>query len=364
MKYPLLEIKQQALENNVCEVVKRCKELGIHLAGVIKGANGLDVVSEAYIHGGAKWIASSRIEQLIHVKEKYHFPTMMIRIPMLSEVKNIITYCDYSLNSEIVTLAALNEEAFKQDKIHKVVIMADLGDLREGYIDLDELIDVALKVEYDFQNLYLAGIGVNLGCYGSIKPTVDNLGRLCEIATLIEDKIGRSLEIVSGGGTTTLPLVFNKTIPNKINHLRVGEGILLNADLPFYWKCDTKKFLVDDAFILKAEIIEIKEKPSYPIGEIFIDAFGNVPEYQDIGIRTKALLAVGKQDIGNFDKLIPMDQALTLIGASSDHLIADITDCDKKYKVGDIVEFKLFYQAMLFATESFNVKKEVIQKDK
>lgn len=361
MRYPLLEIDQKKLINNVSEVVKRCKELNIELTGVIKGANAISEVTEAYIKGGAKIIASSRIEQLIKVKENFDIPTMMIRIPMISEVEDIIKYCDYSLNSEEKTIEELNKEAKKQNKLHNVIIMADLGDLREGYINYQELVETALKVEKEYENLYLSGIGVNLGCYGSIKPTTTNLGKLGEIAEEIEAKINRPLDIISGGATTSLPLVFNKTMPKKINHLRVGEGILLNADLPYYWNCDTKDFLKDDAFILKAEIIEKKEKPSYPIGEIFIDAFGNVPEYEDIGIRTKALLAIGKQDIGDYDKIIPIDNRIKLIGASSDHLIADITECKNDYNVGDIIEFKLFYQAMLFTTESSNVKKEIIK---
>ena len=37
---------------------------------------------------------------------------------MVSEVSDVIKYCDASLNTEIITVRALNEEAIKQNKIH------------------------------------------------------------------------------------------------------------------------------------------------------------------------------------------------------------------------------------------------------
>ena len=256
-KYPLLQLNKNKLIENVSSMVNRCNDFNIKVAGVIKGANGMDDVIDCFIKGNVKQIASSRFEQLKRVKEiNSSIPTMMIRIPMLSEVEEVIKYCDYSVNSEIRVLEKLNEEAKKQNKKHKVIIMADLGDLREGYIDYDELINVSLYVENNLNNLVLSGIGTNLGCYGSIKPDINNLTKLGEIASGIEEKINKELEIVSGGATSSIPLIYNKTIPSKINHLRIGEGILLNMDLPELWSVETG--LNNDAFILKAEIIRLR----------------------------------------------------------------------------------------------------------
>lgn len=358
--YPKLEIYPDRIKHNVEVIVRKCEKGNIRIAGVIKGANGIKEVMEAFINGEAKQIASSRYEQLKKCKELYpDIETMMIRIPMLSEVEEIIKYADYSVNSEIKVLEKLNQVAGEKNIIHKVILMVDLGDLREGYINESELLEAAIYVENNLDNLYLAGIGTNLGCYGSIKPTVKNLTQLVNFAQEIEKNIHRKLDIISGGATSSLPLLFEDAIPKGITHLRVGEGILLNYDLPIFWNVDTTP-MNNDTFILKAEIIEKKNKPSYPIGEIFIDAFGNTPTYVDQGIRTKALLGIGKQDIGDFDKVIPLDNRIEVIGASSDHLIIDITNCKDDYQVGDIISFKLSYQAMLFATMSDYVKKEII----
>lgn len=360
-QYPMLEINLTKVRNNIDQIVRLCKDHNINVAGVIKGFNALEPIVDEYEKSECMQIASSRIQQLQQCKERgITKPLMLIRIPMLSEIEEVVKYADISLNSEKVVLDAINEESKKQNKIHQVVLMADLGDLREGYFNEEELIHTAIYVEESLTNLRLAGIAVNLGCYGSIKPTNINLGKLCDIATRIEECIGRELDIISGGATSSLTVLMDHKMPEKINHLRIGESILLNRDLPDFWGCNIPN-MYSDAFKLKAEVVEVKEKPSYPIGEIFIDAFGNKPEYTDIGDITRALLAVGKQDIGDFDKIIPDDANIKPIGASSDHLIVDATGVKDTIQVGDIFEFELMYQAMLFLTESPWINKQYIK---
>jgi len=155
-----------------------------------------------------------------------------------------------------------------------------------------------------------------------------------------------------------LPLVFEDVMPARINHLRIGEGILLAWDLKELWGMDTS-FLNLDVFTLRAEIIEVKEKPSHPVGEIFVDCFGNTTEYVDKGIRKKALLALGKLDVAYTDSLKPRAEGIEILGGSSDHLILDITDDPIPRRVGDILEFDLRYSTMLYTTSSRYLRVEV-----
>ena len=208
---------------------------------------------------------------------------------MLSEVSDVLKITDISLNSEVEVLKALNEEAKKQGKTHDVILMKDLGDLREGFWDENEIINTSLLVENELSNLHLLGIGTNLGCYGSVVATKEKLEELVTVAEHIEEKIGRKLEYISGGATSSLPRVFDGDMPERINMLRVGEGIILPSGIKDECNLDND-FMYDDVFKLKAEIIEIKEKPSYPVGELSVDAFGNKQEYKDIGIRKRALV--------------------------------------------------------------------------
>ena len=354
-RYPRVEINLAHLQHNVSKVVEKCGSFGIQVAGVIKGATGIPEVARAFDKGGAAFIASSRLEQLEDaINAGIEKPMMLIRIPMLSEVKDVIRLADISLNSEFEVIKALNDEARAQGKLHKVILMADLGDLREGFWDKDEMIKVAEYIENKMINIQLVGIGTNVGCYGSISPTVEKLEELVELAERIEERLGRQLEYISGGATSSLMRVWDKNIPKRINMLRVGEGILLARDLDVFYGYDMSD-LYQDIFRLKAEVIEVKDKPSYPVGTIAIDAFGHTPTYVDRGIRRRALLAMGKVDYGDPAELLPMDKDIEVLGASSDHTIIDVEDAERDYKVGDIMTFDICYATVVYLTNCRNV---------
>lgn len=355
-RYPRLEINLSALSHNVKEIVNACAEHGVAVTGVIKGVTGIPEVTKVFADGGVEIVGSSRLEQLRDAKDYgIEKPLMMLRVPMLSEIEEVVSLCDYSLNSEISVLKALNEEAAKQSKKHSVVMMVDLGDLREGFWDKSEFIDAVLRVENEMDSLYLAGIGTNVGCYGSILPTVEKLEELAELANIIEAKIGRKLDIVSGGATSSVMRIIDKNIPQGINSLRVGEAILLARDLWLYYGYNVDN-LRKDAFTLKAEVIEVKLKPSHPQGEIGVDAFGKKPEYIDRGIRKRALIAVGKVDYGDPAELFPKASGIEIIGASSDHTILDIEAYDGELKPGDILEFDINYASLVYLTNCRNVR--------
>ena len=354
-RYPNLEVDLGKLKHNIEQVVARCEEKGIGVAGVIKVFNGIPEMTQVYGETRCTSIASSRIEQIIEAREAgIKGPFAMIRVPMLSEIEDLVKYCDFSLNSELKVLEAINEECLKQGKRHGALLMIDLGDLREGYWDKEEFIKVAAYVENNLSQVDLRGVGTNLGCYGSIKATPEKLNELVEVAEKIEVVIGRELEIISGGGTTTLPIVFDGTVPKRINHLRIGEGIVLAYDMMAQFGIDMS-FLNQDIFTLKAQVIEVKDKPSYPVGELSYDAFGNVGVYEDRGIRRRALLALGKVDFAYTDMLMPRNKKIQVMGASSNHLIIDVEEIKDEIKVGDIVEFDLCYATTVFATSSKNV---------
>jgi len=357
MKYPLLEINLKKVHENVKSMVELCGQQGISIAGVVKGFNAIPEVAEQFVDAGCTYIATSRMNQIIKLSKcGFAKPFMMIRIPMFSEIKELVKFVDVSLNSELETLKMIQKECEIQGKNHKVVLMLDLGDLREGVFDEEEFIILAEYVENHLENVELHGVGTNLGCYGSIMPSVVNLGRLCKIAERIESKIGRRLEMISGGATSSLPLVIDGKMPKRINNLRIGEGILLALDLEKFWGYDMKH-MHKDTFVLKAQVVEIKDKPTYPIGEIFIDAFGTKATYEDKGIRKKALAAVGKQDFGLHDKLIPQKQGVQIVGSSSDHLILDIEDCDIETKLGEILGFSMYYPPLVFLSGNPDIPK-------
>ncbi len=354
--YPRVEINLQYLGENVSAIVAMCETAGIDVAGVIKGVSGIPQCAKKFQEGGVKIIATSRLEQIENLRNfGIDLPYMLLRIPMISEVSEVIRLTDISLNSEVSVLRELNREAALQNRKHEVILMADLGDLREGFWQKEKIIEASIIVENELKNLDLAGVGTNLGCYGSVDATADKLSELVDIAEIIESKIARKLKYISGGATTSLPRIMFKDMPKRINLLRVGEGILLSKYLPIFFGYDFS-FMHKDVFTLKAEVVEVKIKPSYPIGVISMDAFGHKPKYVDRGIRKRALVAVGKVDYNDVREITPRDEGIEIIGASSDHTILDIEDYIGQLKPGDILDFDVVYASLVFLTSSDNVK--------
>jgi len=350
--YPVVKVDLNKLRHNLEEIVKLCTSKGISVAGVVKGFNALPKTLELYQNSDCVSIASSRLEHFAEAREQgCQGPFLAIRVPMLSEIPDLVALADMSLNSEIQVIRAINAEAEKQGKRHGVILMADLGDLREGYWDKEELVRVAVEVETKLEHVDLLGVGTNLGCYGSIDATPEKMEELIRVAESVEKAIGRKLQIISGGGSTSMPLVFNNTMPERINHLRIGEAIGIARDLSELWGIDTGS-LHPDVFTLHAEIIEIKDKPSYPVGKIFVDCFGKQGHYVDRGIRKRAVVACGKVDFSIDSQLDPRLPGIEVLGASSDHLLLDIEENKNDLKVGDILEFTLHYSTAVFLTSS------------
>ena len=284
--------------------------------------------------------------------------TVLLRIPMHAEAADVVKYVDLSFNSELSTIRLLDEEAGKIGVKHNVLLMIDLGDLREGiFYQNEDQIFGAVEEILKMKNINLYGIGVNLTCYGAIIPKNDNLSNLVAIARKIEDKFGIKLNMISGGNSSSIYLIGRGELPEGINNLRLGESFLLGNDTAYGTKLPGT---VSDTLILEAQIVELKEKPSLPIGEVGVDAFGQKPYYEDRGIIKRAIIAIGKQDT-DIDSMEPLDEKIDILGGSSDHIILDVTKSEREYKVGDVVRFLLGYGGMLKTATSPYVEKVYIK---
>jgi predicted amino acid racemase len=356
-QFPRLTVSIPKLRRNAEEHVRRCAAKGIDVCGVIKGCTGLPPVAQALLDAGVKQLGSSRLEQIQRCREAgIPGPYLLLRIPGLSELPDAVRLCELSLQSERVTLDALEAECARQGRTHRVIVMADLGDIREGFWDKDEMVDVCVHVERELPHVELAGIGVNLGCVGSVQPTPEKMNDLLALRDRVEAAIGRKLEIISGGATSSFTMVHWDTMPEGINHLRIGENILLGKDLQLEWGIEDMDYLAMDTFTLTAEVIEVKTKPSYPQGTLCIDAFGHKPEYVDYGIQRRAILALGKADVGDEKALLPRDKGVVAWGASSDHCILDVTHAQREFKVGDRVDFSLAYSNLVYIAAREDVR--------
>lgn len=354
--FPRIEMDLCKLKRNTEKMVKLCRENNIEIAGVTKVFCAYPQAAAAMVKGGISLLADSRLENLKKL-QKLDAKKLLLRLPMPSQAEDVVKYADISLNSELSTLRLLGKAALVQKKTHEVILMVDLGDLREGIWpdNVDSFVEEASQIK----GIDIKGFGTNLTCYGGVIPDEDNLGKLVEIARKMESKYKLKIEYISGGNSSSIYLLSHGRMPDGINNLRLGESIVLGRETAFGGQLEG---FYDDVFIVKGEIVELKEKPSVPIGNIGMDAFGKKPEFKDKGIVRRAIVAIGRQDIDP-DGLKPVDEGISILGGSSDHTILDITECKKKYHVGDCVGFKVNYGCLLKAMTSPYVEKVIISGD-
>lgn len=351
--YPRIEINLDKLSHNTKMALNICRRNKLDLAVVTKVFCSMPDMVSIVVEAGVNIIGDSRVENLKKIKN-LNCEKLLLRLPSISQAEEVVRYADISLNSELDTLKALSKEAVKANKVHKIILMIDLGDLREG-VWPSEVIDISKEI-VGLPNIEFLGIGTNLTCYGGIIPDEVNLGRLVDIKEELEENLGIKLEVVSGGNSSSLYRVLNKTMVDGITNLRLGESVVLGRetaygkDIPGMFK---------DIFTFKGEIIELKEKPSMPIGNIGMDAFGEIPTFEDKGMMKRAIISVGRQDV-RIDGLTPKDKSIEILGGSSDHLLLNLTNCIENYKIGDIIEFDVDYGALLSLMTSEYINKYMV----
>lgn len=344
MAAPRLEIDLAKIGHNARTLVECLGNRGISVTGVTKAALGSAEIAATLLGAGVKRLGDSRIEN-IEAMRLAQVPTAMtlIRSPMLSQAQRVVTHADVSCNTEIEVIRGLSLEAQQAECNHGVVLMVELGDLREGIMP-DDLLD-CVRETLSLPNIDFKGIGTNLACRSGVAPDARNMAMLSELADLIEITFDLRVEIVSGGNSANLLWALSDAEIGRINDLRLGEAILLGCETLHRQPLDG---LCTDAITLVAEVIEAKVKPTLPSGQIAQNAFGETPIVADRGQVTQAILAIGRQDTDPDGLQAPA--GIDVMGGSSDHLILESDSAD--LSVGAEVVFQLNYSALVRAMTS------------
>jgi len=348
---PRLEIDLDKIEHNARILVARLTAHGISVTGVTKSTLGSPAIANAFLRAGVDSIGDSRIDNIERMRDaKIDSPMILVRSPMLSQIDRVVAGADISLNTELAIIRQLSASAVAAGKSHGIVLMAEMGDLREGILpsDMAEVVDATLGLP----GIVLRGIGTNLACRSGVSPDDSNMAELSALAISLESIFGIHLDIVSGGNSANIDWAFNCTDPGRINNLRLGESILLGCETLHRRPLEG---LYSDAITLFVEVIESKMKPSRPWGTITQNAFGETPLARDGGYIAQAILAIGRQDIDSHG-LIPVP-GIVILDASSDHLI--VQSDGSKLTVGTELPFQLNYSALTRAMTSPFVTKVV-----
>lgn len=349
---PRLEININKIKHNAKTLKERFAKKGITITSVIKGVAGSPEIANAILECGINTIAVSKIQDIQKMKKfgvKAEF--LLTRLPMHSEVPDIIKYGDISLNSEISTIKLLSEHSLKQGKKHKIILMLEMGDLREGIMPED--IDAAIEQIIPLKGINLYGIGVNFACFGGIMPSDKNMVELSQIADHIREKYHIKIDIVSGGNSANYEWLSRTDNTGNINNLRIGEAILLGRETVHKNKIPD---LYIDAFTLICEVIENKCKPLRLFDDKYQNTLGRKPEFIDMNNINRIIVGIGEQDVDT--KAIEPRIKAVILGASSDHLVLHIKN--NGIEVGSEIQFDIKYPALLRLSTSPYVKKVFI----
>ncbi|WP_227288057.1 alanine/ornithine racemase family PLP-dependent enzyme [Boseongicola sp. H5] len=349
MTAPRIEVDLGKIRHNTRYLVERLASRGITVTGVTKAVCGYPAIASAMLEGGAIGLADARITNVARMRKAgITCPISMIRTPLPSQADQVVQSCETSYNTEMDVIAKLAAIARRNNTVHNIILMVEMGDMREGIMP-DDLIGFASQV-VRMRGVALKGIGTNFACLGNIAPHSEVMASFSSRADDVERACGRVLETVSGGGSANLPwaLGFGKT--GRINNLRLGEAILLGVDPVSGKPVDG---LHTDAFTLVAEVIEAKRKAKPMPLQAVDPAFSVLRLAQDDHRKTRSILAVGLQDTDVAGLTFPL--GVKLIGATSDHTVVGTTN--SSLRVGSQMKLKANYSALMRAMNAPDVEK-------
>jgi predicted amino acid racemase len=348
---PRIEIDLAKVQENTHYLVERLKPRGILVTGVTKATLGSPDVATAMIRGGVTRIADSRIDNLEALREAgIRVPLMLVRSPDPAWADRAVAVAKWSLVSDMGVANALAAAAAKVGKDHGIVLMIELGDLREGVMPRDAL-DMA-RVISRTRNLRLAGIGANLACRSGIIPNDEKMQELSGLASVFASRLGIPDLVVTGGNSANLTWALGRSRIGGVNDLRLGEAILLGTDPVARRPIEG---LHTDAFTVVGAVIESMEKPTAPWGSIGHPALGAVTVARERGTIVQTIVSLGEQDVDARGLTPPA--GVTILAASSDHLVVETPN---RIPAGSEMRFGVDYSCLLRAMTSPFVAERII----
>ncbi|RZJ67516.1 MAG: alanine/ornithine racemase family PLP-dependent enzyme [Flavobacterium sp.] len=353
-----ITLDEQKLKINFDHLNSFFKKQEIDWSVVTKILCGNEKYLTSLLKMGISQYSDSRISNLKMIKAiDSSVQTIYIKPPAKGVIKEVIKYADISMNTDIHTIEMLSEEAGKQNAVHKIIIMIDLGELREGVMR-EDFVYFYSKV-FQLPNIEIIGLGTNLSCLYGILPNSDKLIQLSLYKQLVEAKFNVEIPFISGGSSVTIPLVMQGLVPKGINHFRVGETLFMGTDVYNGEKFETME---GDIFNLYAEIIELYEKPLVPSGEMGKNLEGNIVDFDkdSYGKTTiRAIIDIGLLDI-DMKHLDPTDTEIKYAGATSDMVVLDLGENPKGYNVGDLIGFTMDYMGIVRIMNSKYIEKRIV----
>lgn len=350
---PCITIDSKKLKYNLEAIQKLFVEHKLKAHYATQGICAFEPITKIMAEVGIRDFADSNLDNLVKVKP-YAESTILTRLPMLSESREIVNKVDISFNSELETIFALSDAAVVEHKKHGVILLVELGDLGPGILP-DDLLSTVHQV-LNLRGVKLMGIATSLNTFSGIIPTIDKMQEFAELANQIQSRFGIELEYISGGNSGTIHFISSEDFPQEINHLTVGEAWLLGQETSYGHRISN---LHQDIFNLSCEVIENKRKPSKPYGISGKNYRGQRVEFADRGIIRRVILNIGRQDI-DFDGIKLHEKGIEHIGSALEYSVFDISGYNRDIEIGGQIDFSMNYSALNSAFASTYVKKVLV----
>lgn len=349
---PRIEINLTKIAHNAEQLCELYRSKEIDIMGVTKVVCGDPMIAKVLVAKGINVLTDSKLINIKKMRDaKIKATFVLLKTPAMSEIEAVVKYADISMNTELSVIKRLSIVANQHHIRHQVILMVEMGDLREGIMpaNIEQFITETQKLS----GIKIVGIGANFACLSGVKPSAKSMLYFSSLASQIELKFSLPLLYISGGNSANYNWFMTSVNTMNINNVRLGESIFLGRE-PLDRKVIPNLFT--DAFTFVSEVIEAKIKPSVPYGDRSLNALGDCLQFRDEGDIKRAILGVGQQDV----RVSGLKSRLNfeIIGSSSDHMILNAQKAD--LKVGDEVEFDLNYGALLSVMTSPYVKKKYV----
>ncbi len=338
---PRIEVDLAKIRHNTRYLVDRLTSRGISVTAVTKAVCGHPGIAQAMLGGGAVELGESRLRNVERLRQAgITAPIALIRTPMASQADQVVLCCDTSYNTEIEVIARLGAAARRNGSVHNIVLMVEMGDMRDGILP-ENLQGVAAQVRA-MPGVALTGIGANYACLGGAVPDAAGMAGFSALARKTAAACGPCMDTVSGGNSANLPWALGPGPKGIINNLRLGEAILLGVEPVSGQQIDG---LHTDAFTLIAEVIEAKVKTAPTAISLAKPGPPAMRPAPDQVQPVRSIIAIGKQDTDISGLALP--EGITGLGATSDHMVVQATAA--RLHVGGEVKFLMNYSALMRA---------------
>lgn len=352
---PTLHIDLAKLDHNIRFLKDFLSKRGLSMLGAAKGCNAYPPFVRLLQKAGVARVGMSRLEQIAGLAPERPSEPILLALPPQSQAVDVVRQFEASLNSELETVKVLASAAETVGSRHGIILMVEVGDLREGVMPED--LPALARACHDCcrDHLAIVGVGAQFSCMSGLLPNAYSLERLAEAAAKVRRELDLPELTVSVGGSDFVRWLEHNDMPDGIHEVRLGFSVLLgrypDSDLPH-------PNLHNDALLLEAEILEVRDKPSLPWGATGVNALGEKPMFVDKGIRTRAILDFGAIETEP-SGLTCTEPGITPVGYNSNYSVFDVADAPRALRAGDTLTFRMNYKAMTLAFYSPLVRKAV-----